>query len=383
MKAARNLMQSLSPRKESTLVLRDNNDSKAEPSAHKSQSNESVQSFTTVSSKTSRSTVSQASQGEPSPCGRCRRLVVDGDEALECEICQQWFHNKCENVPKALYKMILESNSNKGKTKKSRPHWYCGTCECNSVDFFQALRFQQTKITALESRIEQNEKLLKQKADEEVVDKLEDRIKVLEEKQDETYISDNWEERVKAIEDKQEEQQIAHTAYREEAKIESDSASVVIKEMQEREERKPNMIFYGVPESDSASIDARKSHDTKQLQEICKLCDEKVKQEEIVNIRRLGKPGGPNKPRPMHVKFTTDAKKGKIFKNMYRVKNSKTGLSTVTVANDLTVKQREEEKRLKEEAKKLEEESSGEFKARVRGPPWARKIVKIRQENKN
>ncbi len=37
---------------------------------------------------------SDTDEEEPSPCGRCRKLVVRGDEAVQCEICSQWFHIK-------------------------------------------------------------------------------------------------------------------------------------------------------------------------------------------------------------------------------------------------------------------------------------------------
>ena len=31
----------------------------------------------------------------PSPCGQCSKLVKNEDYAMECEICDQWFHIKC------------------------------------------------------------------------------------------------------------------------------------------------------------------------------------------------------------------------------------------------------------------------------------------------
>jgi hypothetical protein len=49
----------------------------------------------------------------------------------------------------------------------------------------------------------------------------------------------------------------------------------------------------------------------------------------------------------------------------------------VRIGNDLTRTEREEEKKLYEKSKKLQEADSGEHRYRVRGPPWARKIVKV------
>ena len=49
----------------------------------------------------------------------------------------------------------------------------------------------------------------------------------------------------------------------------------------------------------------------------------------------------------------------------------------INVSNDLTKTERGNEKRLWEEAKKMNEnDASGDFTYKVRGPPWARKLVK-------
>ncbi len=51
--------------------------------------------------------------------------------------------------------------------------------------------------------------------------------------------------------------------------------------------------------------------------------------------------------------------------------------------HDLTKKLREDEKKLREEAKKMEsEDTSGEYDYRIRGPPWARRIAKMKKKDK-
>ena len=50
----------------------------------------------------------------------------------------------------------------------------------------------------------------------------------------------------------------------------------------------------------------------------------------------------------------------------------------VRLANDFTRTEREAEKTCTPRPRDLSEKSSGEFRFRVRGPPWARKVVKVR-----
>ena len=45
----------------------------------------------------------QADISVNSPCGRCKEVVKDEDEAMECEVCEQWSHIKCQNITKAEY----------------------------------------------------------------------------------------------------------------------------------------------------------------------------------------------------------------------------------------------------------------------------------------
>ena len=120
----------------------------------------STQSFVTTVSESksaenqvtdSKSSTSAAS--EPSPCGRCRKLVKGGDMALECEICRQWFHAKCEEVPKQQYKLMLEMNKPQ-QGRKLVLHWYCATCNCSTVDFMTGLSIQQGRLDTIERRVE-------------------------------------------------------------------------------------------------------------------------------------------------------------------------------------------------------------------------------------
>ena len=87
-----------------------------------------------------------SSHSNPSPCGHCRKLVKNDDSAMECEICKQWYHVKCQNISKAEYNYI------KGGTRKvslSRMHWHCLTYDRVAINFMKtmtSLHAKQEKI---------------------------------------------------------------------------------------------------------------------------------------------------------------------------------------------------------------------------------------------
>jgi hypothetical protein len=54
---------------------------------------------------------------EPVRCGECRKVVMD--KGIQCEICELWFHCKCENVAEETYKLM----------NQDKVHYYCGRCD--------------------------------------------------------------------------------------------------------------------------------------------------------------------------------------------------------------------------------------------------------------
>ena len=125
----------------------------------------SLESYDTVEDKMSHYDKKSmtSSDSQPSPCGRCRRLVHVSDHALECEICLQWFHISCEHVNKTQYKCISDSSRGKGKNK-SKVHWYCNTCDLRSTRFMRSLASlhhqQQELCQKLDEVVRDREKIM-------------------------------------------------------------------------------------------------------------------------------------------------------------------------------------------------------------------------------
>ena len=58
---------------------------------------------------------------EDYPCGTCRNQVGEKDKALECDVCTQWFHTRCQSVSDKLYEILAEEEGNCS--------WYCSNCK--------------------------------------------------------------------------------------------------------------------------------------------------------------------------------------------------------------------------------------------------------------
>ena len=100
----------------------------------------------------------------------------------------------------------------------------------------------------------------------------------------------------------------------------------------------------------------------------------------MVEIKRLGAKVD-DKKRPLLIKFSTGQKKADILENLSNLRDST--MKHISVQHDMTQTQRAELKELLDEAKAKERESGGGgggggMVFRVRGPPWARKIISFK-----
>ncbi|KAK4321824.1 hypothetical protein Pmani_007451 [Petrolisthes manimaculis] len=86
----------------------------------------------TAAAGRSTSTPGNNSQGKThiTLCGTCNKQVGDNAKALECEVCNVWFHAKCHNVSDKLYEALTEEDDNCA--------WYCN----NSKQGAKKLRLQ-------------------------------------------------------------------------------------------------------------------------------------------------------------------------------------------------------------------------------------------------
>ena len=159
-----------------------------------------------------------------------------------------------------------------------------------------------------------------------------------------------------------------------------DTVETVLTEINERKARENNIVIHGVQEILTEDEDARKQHDRMKVNNILQTCKIQTNEEnKITKLTRIGKFDKDKLKRPMLATFESIATKKQFFKNI-RLLGANEELKNVSISNDLTRTEREQEAALRAEAKRLNDEASGDGQYRVRGPPWARKVVKIAKE---
>ena len=96
-----------------------------------------------------------------------------------------------------------------------------------------------------------------------------------------------------------------------------------------------------------------------------------VYQDDIRKVTRLGKRENDNTtptPRPILVQLSSRHVKNLIMESLYKIKSLNVKFQQITVAQDMTKKQREECKKLVAQARE-KSAASGDWIYKVRGPP--------------
>ena len=150
--------------------------------------------------------------------------------------------------------------------------------------------------------------------------------------------------------------------------------------MRDQDSRKNNIVVFKLPEPATQSTDARIKHDTDMFREICKeVCKVEVQPADVCKVIRLGKKKDDENPRKMLVTLSNENLKRDIMRNLYKLKDAPEFYRPIRMNHDMSSIEREEAKKLFEECKRLQnQDQSGNWLYRVRGPPWARQIKKIK-----
>ena len=108
--------------------------------------------------------------------------------------------------------------------------------------------------------------------------------------------------------------------------------------------------------------------------------EQEIEEKDIGDITRLGKKPTESeaRPRPIKVTFTSGHIKENIMPRLRRLKDAPENLERITVKNDPSHDERKEEQELRKQATE-HNKGSKNYKFVVRGPPWSRKIVKVRK----
>ena len=283
-------------------------------------------------------------------CLSCKVTVKKNDKAVECSICERWFHIACQKEPIDLevYNALQKSTT--------KVHCYCDDCECGAKSLNKKMVALEISHQRLEGQLKRVEEALKEKpSKDEVQEMIQTQINdVLENKMDEAIDS-----KIEGLEKTEAQDKVP------EDKI----CAKVIAEIKERENRSGNIVIHGIDESTSEEANESLAQDSNVIDQIMKEIQVQVTSAQM-KIRRLGK-REPNKKRPVLATMRDDKAKKSIMENAKKLKDSAM-FKQIGISHDLTKVQREDLKNMREEAKA---KSTAEKTFIVIGMPGSWKIV--------
>lgn len=359
----------------------------------------------------------KAEKEELEKCGECKSVVANTEKAVQCELCNLWFHCKCEEIHEDSYKLL----------KQDKVHFYCGRCdkavgrilktvldlkkrqdklhddfethkeevEVTIKDFvstfMEEAKTKNEKVESLDNSVaEMKKELVKIKQDQNTeLQKLLEDVKDIKRAQDDISFEKQIEQLTQAF--------VKDTPWSDivkkevDSKIENVSAELnsiqkivditkgMAEEEKDKEARSKNVIMYSLPESSDTSFEGRQKHDKSLVMNVFReLIDKDFEEREIQKLFRLGKMGADSsKPRPILVQFVDKMTKNYLMHNLHHIRN--TPFKDLAISHDMTLKEREQCRQLVEEAKNKEkEDKSGEWKFRVRGIPGQMRVVKLK-----
>lgn len=276
------------------------------------------------------------------PCGKCS-TNVGNVKAVQCSICNRWYHYECANINEEMYKLIAATvASNKNHC------WCCDYCQ-------GAISAINKRVIAMEVRFKEVEDKLSTNTDK--IDNVDSRVTTLEDE-------------VKDLKDGN----AVNTAVKH-------SQDTIFKELSDRESRKCNLVIHQIPEAPAdMSRDDKITYDKTEIKKILSLCGLNVADDDVKFHRRLGEPNRNTDQdlRPVLVGFREEKLKNNVLTNASKLKES--SRSEVQIGPDLTKQQRLEEKNLRDERDRLNAEmpaeEAGNWEWRLVGPKGLRKLVK-------
>jgi len=334
-------------------------------------------------SRSQRSSSTSTSSSD-SKCGGCGKVVSNNEMGIQCEICDVWFHPKCQDINEDCYKAIMNLQS---------VHWYCKSCDSKVGKLLVAVLKLQNRVDLMgETMSKMREELssYRDQVNEQAVE-LETMKKCMIDLNEEiknkpdqvTMAQDSY---AKIAEKVFDDKIGLNDVQLQEMQRKVSETKDLYKEEQDKEARRNNIIIYKVSESEGTNFEERKVDDKRFALQLFSKMQAGVDEDDVKGVVRLGKwavSGNARpadaEPRPLLIQLSSRTAKSLIMENLYKLKHLEAKFKNVIISHDMTRKEREECKELVEEAKRKSEQALGDFIYRVRGYPGSMKIVQIRR----
>ncbi len=303
-----------------------------------------------------------ADEDSPRKCGKCDKAFKSKDKVVKCSTCRQNFHAKCQHVSEKTYEAINDEDIDMD--------WYCTACKVVTRNMSQNMARLDQRVTALETamddKVDKDEvkrinKALDDKADKEAVEQLTRQVESMVHEKSEKTDKDT-EELSKLLEAKLKEQR---EIIERNKTIQRDSGNKTfaeaVKEMEDRERRKNNLIFHNIAESGAVDPDIRRAEDVsfvmKILREYLKVESEiQTDQEGKAMVYRLGVKNA-TKSRSLKVTFRPIDIPRILVRAKLLAEATNEEVRRIVIKPDQTQFQRDEEKKLVKEKNERNEEA--------------------------
>ena len=267
------------------------------------------------------------------PCGHCKKECTSGT-SVPCGFCESWFHTACcDGMSEEFRECCDAMNRIYGGSA-----YLCVICRKLAGKLNGSIQDLNKKMTELEARVKTVE--LENKVLQEKVSKTETK-------------ADQVKEQIGGIE-----KEIDAGMQKAKKEVKQEMGA----EMKKREEKKTNIVVYGVKESEKTEIKERKEDDEKQVAEIAKEIGVTMVGKMEVKYR-IRKQVEDDRPKPMVVWIEDEESRARLLENA-RLLARKPEWRSVYLGPDLTWEQREaarkEEEELRKQADQMTEEAGKE-----------------------
>ena len=318
-------------------------------------------------------------------CKTCsKKFTKISDQLMECEYCENHYCSTCLGMTDTEYEHHVHSSG----------MWFCRVCKPKVEETLkiekEIEKRCQEHFEKYSRKLEQIEKVLQSKLGREEV------VTLIEEKQ----------EREKKVVTKQQEKQLIESVKKgmdtksiadivieqlDKDSVNRDDVRVLIdrkfeeneKLASDRQSREKNVVIFRMDEPQTNMVRERQAKDGEVIKDMIAHMNIEAEQEvSIEKVIRLGGRGVNYKehPRPVLVTFSNFDSKKMFLRRSNTLKSSENELfSKVSVANDLTKKDRERELELVFMKNQKNSEGVGPWKYVIRGPPGDRKLGKLRK----
>lgn len=82
---------------------------------------------------------------EDNKCRGCLKAVLEQENGVMCEICNNWYHCKCQGINDQLYRILNQYGT--------ELHWFCKGCQAGADKLLALLTRMQTKIDKMDEEI--------------------------------------------------------------------------------------------------------------------------------------------------------------------------------------------------------------------------------------